>query len=380
MPRRRGIDRFFRRFFRGTPDESFRALVQANAFNQIQYLLESGPSYSKNKLRWLYKDMYEQGPLHFILPYRPPLSVVASILQCTGDFSHVPEEALDSKGRTPLHIAAAFNCSYQIIRRLLSGVSLVVPALTRDDMDRLPLHWACCHPFMTGRAELENKFDTIILLLDAYPQAVDMADASGNTPLEYALKHRGIDDRITDLLQKVSARQREQTISFQKMKGRGRSRKPRRVVDPNEQSFSSSAGGGVPSEINAQESAVAARRGSRYNTGRSGSHGGSGEDDISSLGWDRVSMVTPPTTSPNRMSSATRSISPTTSTPPPPPVTNKVSKTPLRPKKAAAIASKEHRSSFPLRAKSFLKGYLRRFLSPQQKQITVAKSDPRKIT
>ncbi|KAL7580139.1 hypothetical protein ACA910_012896 [Epithemia clementina (nom. ined.)] len=365
LRRRRGINRFIR-LFRGMPDESFRALVQTNAFSQIQYRLETGPSFSKNKVRWLYKDMYEQGPLHFILPYRPPLSLVESILLCTADFSHVPEEALDSKGRTPLHIAAAYNCSFQIIRRLLSGVSLVVPALTRDDMDRLPLHWACCHPFLPGRAESENKFDTIILLLDAYPQAVDMADANGRTPLDYALQHRMLDRRITDLLQKVSARQREQKIGFQKAKAKnGRSFSPRAASELMEQA-SSKSGCGVPLEINAKGSLV--QREARPN---SRSNGSSVDDDISSLGWDRVSIFTPNGRAPANCkgSVATRSLSPT-----PSPQRQPASKV-----KETSSPRKEHnRLGFPLRAKSLVKGCMRRW-APRQKQITVTKSDPGKM-
>ena len=363
VPRRRGIIRFLHRFFRGIPDESFRALVQANAFNQIQFRLESGPSYSQSKVRWLYKDMYEQGPLHFVLPYRPPLSLVESILLCTADFSHVPEEALDSKGRTPLHIAAAFNCSFQIIRRLLSGVSLVVPALTRDDMDRLPLHWACCHTFMPGRAESENKFDTIILLLDAYPQAVDMADANGCTPLDYALHHHMLDRRITDLLQKVSARQREQKVGLQKKKDKGHSSSPRAVIELNEQASMPSRSE-VPLEIDARVSGLA-HPGSR-NIPRS--NGSSVGDDISSLGWDRVSMVTSTGRSPSKYSCATGSLSPTPTTAPT-----------KQPPHEAGPKKERRESSLPVRARSLVKAYIRRW-SPQKKRIALVKSDPRKIT
>ena len=347
LPRRQRIIRFFR----GVPDESFRALVQQHAFNQIQCRLESGPSYSQKKVRWLYKDMYQQGPLHFVLPYRPPLSLVESVLLCTGDFSHVPEEALDAEGRTPLHIAAAYNCSFQIIRRLLSGVSLVVPALTRDDMDRFPLHWACCHPFMAGRVESENKFDTIILLLDAYPQAVDMVDANGHTPLDYALQHPGLDRRITDLLEKVAARQREQRNRIPKKKEKYRSSSPRAVTDLNHQA-SSPVGPGVPSEIDALASTQL--RGTRQ---RDRGNANSFCDDISSLGWDRVSLVANNGHSPRNRPSVTGTTGSLTSP------RNTSSATDCH----SRDVQQDRRLAFPFRAKSLVQGYMRRF-SPNRKR------------
>lgn len=205
--------------FRYSKDESFAMLVQGRCFDQIHSRLEHEP-FEENK-EWLHEAEY---PLHQILAHQPPVSLVEIILRYHTE-SHVPEETLDVDGRTPLHVAAAHNCAVDVIERLLSGVSLVVPAFTKDSLDRYPLHWACCYPSLQDRSD--RKFETILILLNANPQSVNVIDAHGKTPLDYA-RSGNLDERIADILTRAAAKLKEQH------KNAAKQNVPKSTIDPPE--------------------------------------------------------------------------------------------------------------------------------------------------
>jgi len=144
---------------------------------------------------------------------------------------YIPECAHDPLGRTPLHIAAAVGCHVPIIHRLLDGATCASPAFVTDDKGRCPLHWACENPNGSERvvlpnskrdsllsssmimckstsrrfvsraatsssatgtaaaaANLENMMGVIRALLNAYPEAVNIPDKDGMTPVDLACK------------------------------------------------------------------------------------------------------------------------------------------------------------------------------------------------
>lgn len=138
-------------------------------------------------------------PLHAILKYRPPASVVNALVHVLqqgsqqedntkdGDDNNnndatrntpasspsrlfaltpkhgggggilVPEEMRERVlQQTPLHVAVASGCSLPVIARLLQGESLVLPAMTKDGLHRFPLHWACCGRRLNGNGGRRN--------------------------------------------------------------------------------------------------------------------------------------------------------------------------------------------------------------------------------
>jgi len=167
-----------------------------------------------------------ESPLHVILPFHPPVENVDLLIQylsASKQSQAVPEDVLDMLGRTPLHVAAAHGCSAKVVARLINGVSAIMPAVAKDAMGRHALHWACTNPhgcendissninfrrkkisrnkFIDGLSATENRIQVVTLLLEAYPEAVLIADDEGLKPIDLALAHRS-DQRIIELLEK----------------------------------------------------------------------------------------------------------------------------------------------------------------------------------
>jgi hypothetical protein len=89
---------------------------------------------------------------------------------------------------------------------LLNGVSLVIPAVTKDNDGRLPLHLACLNEAwgatLTKKQskqpkpeEVNTMVQVVHLLLAAYPVAAVIRDSNGDTPLDLA-RRNGVDSRI----------------------------------------------------------------------------------------------------------------------------------------------------------------------------------------
>jgi hypothetical protein len=146
--------------------------------------------------------------LHKILQYQPPVEIVHLLILRLAEKSSiaVPEELKDTEGRTTLHVAVAHGCHAAVIHRLLNGVSRVIPAVTKDDDDRLPLHLAClnkaCGETLVKQQskqptpeDVNNMVQVVSLLLSAYPVAAAIRDSNGDTPLDLA-RRNGADSRI----------------------------------------------------------------------------------------------------------------------------------------------------------------------------------------
>ena len=142
-------------------------------------------------------------PLHLVMAHKPPVKVVEELINMlsTKFDVHIPEECPDDTGRTPLHLAAIAGCEGDMAQRFVSGPTLVMPAVVRDDMERTPLHWACCTPikrvkrgsiFSADPNELMkwHKRQVIDVLLDNYPEGALVPDAHGKTPLDYARENQ----------------------------------------------------------------------------------------------------------------------------------------------------------------------------------------------
>lgn len=138
--------------------------------------------------------------LHLIMVYQPTVEVVDLLIKAMirKDARVVPEAVTDIQGRTPLTVAVIHNCDVSVIRRLLNGVTTIVPAVTKDTWERLPLHWACTHEstiakpswsiLCTAKAKgCDNMTKIIEALLKAYPYAAVVKDVAGMTPLDIAV-------------------------------------------------------------------------------------------------------------------------------------------------------------------------------------------------
>ena len=114
----------------------------------------------------------------------------------------------DAHGRTPLHIAVACGCSFEVIDLLLQDDCEA--AYMMDHTNRYPLHWACTCTSMTATAksyssrerEVDNIVQIINRLMEIYAMAIISKDDMGCTPLDIA-KSANADPRIVRALQFV---------------------------------------------------------------------------------------------------------------------------------------------------------------------------------
>jgi ankyrin repeat protein len=156
--------------------------------------------------------------LHMILQYKPPVSLVNLLILKLSELyqGFVPEDAVDVRGRTPLHLAVQYYCDPSVIQRLISGRMSSAPAVTKDYWGRLPLHWACensqGHKYngwrllaCGSRSEQCSimSAEIIEILLTVYPHAVTVKDCKGCTPLDLALEN-GADHETVLLLDHVN--------------------------------------------------------------------------------------------------------------------------------------------------------------------------------
>jgi ankyrin repeat protein len=145
--------------------------------------------------------------------YQPNAAVVKALLDRLASDQVVvrPLTALDSHGRTPLHIAVAKGCAYTTVRLLLLPLAIN----TRDYDGRFPLHWACVttsssRSFLNRKA-VKNSIRIVSELIEFRPEAVSMRDAHGETPLDLAMRY-SLDRRIINLL-RLAARKTKAQMS-----------------------------------------------------------------------------------------------------------------------------------------------------------------------
>jgi hypothetical protein len=181
------------------------------------------------------KQLQQESVLHLILKYDPPVEIIDLLIQRMKEYncfvdgssnednsSITPEVIVDTKGRTPLHVAASVGSSYDIVLRLVGCGThhdlSVCPAFLKDSMKRFALHWACTNPSTvevsrsclnlgakgTSRSpDNYNLLKVIQLLVQINPEAVIEKDINGETSIDIAKKNL-VKDEILRVLEKVA--------------------------------------------------------------------------------------------------------------------------------------------------------------------------------
>jgi hypothetical protein len=177
----------------------------------------------------------QESVLHIILKFDPPVEIIDLLIQrmneynCFADHStydddeiHLtPEVIVDTKGRTPLHIAVSIGSSYDVVLRLVGRGThhdlSSCPAFLKDSMSRYPLHWACTNPSTvevskrclnlgtkakSKTTDNYNLLKIVQLLLQINPESVVEKDINGQSPIDIAKKYL-VKDEILRLLEKV---------------------------------------------------------------------------------------------------------------------------------------------------------------------------------
>lgn len=155
--------------------------------------------------------------LHVVLRHNPPLEVVVDMLKMfTGEDRKSVLHAKDSKGRTPLHIAAGCEAHPMVINLLSRADNSVCVSVDNDG--RTPLHLACDTSSSTIQQENANlhqleqqpqrqrsppSYDAIRALLSESLEASLIEDAEEMSPLEYAIVLEASMD-VVNLLQKAT--------------------------------------------------------------------------------------------------------------------------------------------------------------------------------
>ncbi len=168
---------------------SFESLTKIRCFGEILIRLSDD---SVNKAQWLKCRGYES-PLHFLLQYRPPLTIVNAVIYELKQLGQkYPEAICDSKGRNSLHIACATvpSNSVAVIARLLKGQTIRStnnPAAVTDKQRMLPLHHACNGK--VTKSDQESRVLIIRFLAECFPQGVLYLNHRGMTPSDLARKN-----------------------------------------------------------------------------------------------------------------------------------------------------------------------------------------------
>lgn len=154
--------------------------------------------------------LLDETPLHLLLPFRPPVSTVNTI--CKWMSAHRrecnPEETINRRGETPLHVAVKHVCDISVVERLLEGKTTSCSAMKVDYRLRHALHWACANPNgyyrapgLWGWKKEGTEAMTLIIcrLTEAFPGAASAQDVDGETPVDLAMK-RKTDRRVKTAL------------------------------------------------------------------------------------------------------------------------------------------------------------------------------------
>lgn len=272
------------RSMKALPSTSFLVLLQSRNYRQIIDTLRNSAIFVDDLLGWLMSDIQPSfsavtvvGPLHIALQDQPDFELVDAIATKLKEISSKairynvtnginrdnielktvvcdsPEDAIDSFGQVPLHIASGNGCDIRVIHRLLRGSSKIdTPAMVRDHHWRYPLHTACCNvkgvknftlmnnskiigtknntagntstpkkwvsffstPSSSKKRGLENMVKIIDALINAYPDAVMCRDKDGNRPIDLARKNKA-DVSIVNLLLKQARKCRSNSTTHQ---------------------------------------------------------------------------------------------------------------------------------------------------------------------
>jgi len=145
---------------------------------------------------------------HVLCRGHPPVDIVEEFAKL-----YPPSlQALDSNGRTPLHVAVAYGASSKVIKCLLRHYPRA--AEKQDGEGKTPLHMACeycpldeiCDPgFEDGDKEYcKGPFlSVVVALFAAAPNSINIEDNEGCNPLELAILTGG-ELKVVKLIQKLS--------------------------------------------------------------------------------------------------------------------------------------------------------------------------------
>ncbi|GKY92539.1 hypothetical protein MPSEU_000224200 [Mayamaea pseudoterrestris] len=182
--------------------DGFLQLIQKRKFDEALEQLQ--PDANECMERFINKYMSSNPPreepfLHLILASRPPFSlfsIVWTTLNTIMGQDFTPDESLNARKQTPLHVACYSQCGADVIRELLNGRSGMVPSICRDEDFRCPLHLLFVSDHLGPLAQV---MEIVNMLLDCECFVAHMADDYDRTPLDYARAKR-VNDRITDML------------------------------------------------------------------------------------------------------------------------------------------------------------------------------------
>lgn len=147
--------------------------------------------------------------LHAVVRRDPPVQIVSEMMQiCPNDV-----RSRDSLNRTPLHVACGVGANIKTIQRLVAAYP---GACKIQDADgRTPLHFSCdveCQLFEgdDGKQKMAPTTELLRCLLSVSLSVVNLEDADGMSPLEYAICSDA-DVKVVKLLQKAAQKHMRDT-------------------------------------------------------------------------------------------------------------------------------------------------------------------------
>ena len=146
--------------------------------------------------------------LHVTCKRRPPEDIITRMVQLCPLVAH----QRDASGRYPLHIAAAWGASPQVVKFLLLQNINAASHLDKDG--KSPLHLCCEYGCREGACDPGTEkncynfakgpvLQVVYNLFIASPKSINVEDIHGCAPLEYAITY-GADVKVVKFLQKLS--------------------------------------------------------------------------------------------------------------------------------------------------------------------------------
>ena len=184
--------------------------IQQRKFDLVLKFLLADQDYGRVAIR-SFSSSEAGNILHLLLRYQPPQELVAltiHLMVTKNSDELVPEDTRNARGETPLHVAVQHNCDSQIVELLIRGMAGTLPAVTKDEQLRYPLHWACANPtgvnptakqHMPCPSDTLNMAKSITILSKIEPMSVNVKDNNGQTPIEIAREHGACDKIILAL-------------------------------------------------------------------------------------------------------------------------------------------------------------------------------------
>lgn len=139
-------------------------------------IIETFLNIARDIIEW--PDQFGWLPIHYACAYgAEPL-----VIKALADAFPASKVTVDRKGRTPLHFFLGSNTQHKDSAAVVVILSNTGAAQYPTDEGLLPLHLACAY----GRPE-----ETLLVLTDAYPEAIKTVDHKSRTPLHFVLSNAG---------------------------------------------------------------------------------------------------------------------------------------------------------------------------------------------